>query len=84
MKMKNLKIAGLVLLIIVCGVLIIREIAYKNILLLVLFVLSFLLGRVSMIKDKVYKEEIFQQSNSNKIPQEFQDEQERFQEVNKK
>jgi len=83
--MKNyLRIVSLVILIIICGVLIIRETSYKNILVLVLFILSFILGRISIIKDKIEKEEIPRQSNLKNIPQEFRDEQQRFQELNKK
>lgn len=86
----NLKKTFLFILIVVCIVLIVKNIVYKNIILLVLTFSSFYLGKIcghkkdaetKLTTTKYEKTEI--QPTSSKIPQEFKDEQKRFQELNK-
>jgi len=87
-KMKNnLKIAFLFILIVIGIILIVKNVFNteysKNILFLILFFLSFYLGKTYEYGKKNKTEKTQTQPTSHQIPQEFKDEQKRFQELNK-
>ena len=81
----NLKIASLFILIVACIFLIIKNILYKNILLLILPFLSFYLGKIYGREKRNKKKEIQPQTSQPhipNIPKEFKDEQEKFKQLN--
>ena len=79
----NLKIAFLFVLIVGCIILIIRNITYKNILLLVLPFLSFYLGKIHEHRKRNKEEKTQVHTPLSNVPQEFKDEQKRFEELTK-